>query len=210
MEGVRANLPFPRARLLIRVMRGILLLLAASLVVAASFPRGEHPSAATVVRMDLEEQAGLADLILEGTVASARPLQATDGTVHTEYELFVERTLWGEPSARRTVTLPGGVLPSGLVTVVPGMPVLTVGEDCLLMLGSPTPTGVRIPVGLGQGRLRLGRGFDGRRTLSQDRSGLSFVNGLGSREAEGGSVFDYSEVISRLQARLNRRRGEQR
>ena len=55
-----------------------------------------------------------------------------------------------------------------------------------------------------------GRGFDGRRTLAQDRAGLSFVSRTGLRDAEGGSIQDYSEVISRLQARLNVRRGEQR
>lgn len=179
-------------------------------MVAALRPLAEHPSAATVVRMDLEEQAGLADLIVEGTVLTARPFQAADGTVHTEYELFVDRTLWGEASARRTVTLPGGALASGRVTVIPGMPVLSVGEDCLLLLGPVAPSGVRIPVGLGQGHLRLGRGFDGRRTLAQDRSGLSFIDSQGLRCADGVSIFDYSEVVSRLQARLNSRRGGQR
>jgi hypothetical protein len=192
------------------VMRGILLLLAVSLIVTVSQPLFEQPSAATVVRMDLEQQADLADLVLEGTVASARPLRAADGTIRTEYELLIDRTLWGEPRARRIVTLPGGALPSGLVTLIPGMPVLSVGEDCLLLLGPETTTGLRIPVGLGQGRLRLGRGFDGRRTLAQDHVGLSFVSRTGLRDAEGGSIQDYSEVISRLQARLNVRRREQR
>ena len=193
-----------------RVMRALLFFFAVSLIVTASWPRPDQPSAATVLRMDLEQQADLSDLVLVGTVASARPFQATDGTIRTEYEMLVDRTLWGESRARRTVTLPGGALPSGRVTVIPGMPKLSLGEDCLLLLGPETTSGMRIPVGLGQGRLRLGRGFDGRRTLEQDHAGLSFTGIAGLREGEGGSVCDYSEVISRLQARLNVRRGEQR
>ena len=94
-------------------MRGILLLLAVSLIVTASQPLFEQPSAATVLRMDLEQQADLADLVLEGTVASARPLRAADGTIRTEYELLIDRTLWGEPRTRRTVTLPEAPCPRG-------------------------------------------------------------------------------------------------
>lgn len=187
-----------------------ILLAALAAVALVGLPAPRAPRAATVLQLDLPEQADLADLVLEGTVQHARPVEQPDGTVATEYELSVSSTLWGEHRANRVLRVPGGVLPSGRGTLVPGLPTLAVGEEVLLLLSAKGTHEWRLPVGLGQGKFRLTRAADGRRLAVRDARGISQVGSVGTTEVEAAEVFEYAEVRARLEAALNARRAEGR
>ena len=144
-------------------MRRALVLAAAALAFAqgprVTLPSGDLPQrevgAGTAVRLDIEGLVEHAELVLEGRVLSRRAVRTTRGRVATEVELDVLRTFLGEERARRTVRVPGGLLPDGSGVLIPGMPTLLEGEDVLLFLTGPSATGARMPVGLAQGKLRV-------------------------------------------------------
>lgn len=198
-------------------MRGIFPCLCAVLVallVAATQDRGHHPEASTALRMDLTQLVAGADLVLEGRVVSTLPLIAADGLVHTEIQLQVERTYWGEHLGVRTLRLPGGVLPDGHGTLVPGMPRLAMGQDVVLVLSPETHLGSRVVCGLAQGHYSLLRDVRGRRlavrwqadaTLDPDAGvGLSVPSGEGAAE-----VLEYAELVARLERAVATRRARE-
>jgi hypothetical protein len=189
-------------------MRALLAVLAALTLVG--LPAPSTPRAATVLQLDVPDQADLADLVVEGTVLHAQPVEQLDGTVATEYEIAVDATHWGEHRSMRVLRVPGGVLASGRGTLVPGMPALSVGEEVLLLLSAESGRGWRIPVGLAQGKFRLTRAADGRRLAVRDARGITQVGAAGSVEVEAAEVFEYADVRARLEAALNKRRAEGR
>ena len=189
-------------------MRGIFPCLCAvllALLAAASQDRGHHPEASTALRMDLTQLVAGADLVLEGRVVSTTPLVAADGLVHTEIQLLVERTYWGEHLGVRTLRLPGGVLPDGHGTLIPGMPQLATGQDVVLVLSPETHLGSRVVCGLAQGHYSLLRDVRGRRlavrwqadaTLDPDAHlGALVPGGVGAAE-----VLEYAELVARLES----------
>lgn len=144
----------------------------------------------------------MADLALEGRVVEAHPVAEPDGSIWTEYRVAVDQTLFGEALAERTIKLPGGTLPNGLVMVVPGVPRLSIGEEALLLLaGETTQAGARmIPVGLAQGKLTLVRGTNGRRLAVRDLAGIHAASETVHGEEASHDVHDYAELKARLTA----------
>ena len=180
------------------------LLVAGSLLLA--YTHAAPAAVGTTVRMDVEDLVDGADLVLEGRVASAVASLAEDGRwIETRYGLAVERTWLGEELGVRDVHLPGGVLADGSGMVVPGMPSLCVGERVVLFLTEPGPTGVRMPVGLAQGKMRIVAAPGGRALAVTDASGATLVE----TEAHGIDLIhvrDYAAVVAEIEAASARKR----
>lgn len=187
-------------------MGRVFLLLGLALGLSAGLlPRGleQDVDAGTAVR--LESIQGLVDeahLVLEGYVRSARPLIGPAGLIETEYSLDVDRTFLGQDLPQRVLRLPGGVLENGNGLLLPGMPSIVEGEDVLLFLSDTGATGVRMPVGLSQGKFRVEASLDGTRRLSRRHGALTLVDPASGvlHDAGGANVFDYAETIAEIHA----------
>jgi len=174
---------------------------AAALVVPASL-------AGTAIRMEVEDLVDHSDLVFEGRVLSAVSLPTPEGRIETEYKVLVQRGFWGAEGATRTFRLPGGSLSDGRSLVIPGMPAIRAGEDALFFLTVQGPTGVRMPVGLAQGKMEVLTDSQGYRALARSQEHLSFVNPVTGaiEKADPLAIFDYDETVKRIQAAAAARR----
>lgn len=179
-------------------------LFAAAFLLQAALAR-----AGTAVRMDVRALVEGADLALEGRVISSRAVIGPRGRIDTEYVLAVDRTFVGEAQASRAIRLPGGVLPDGRGMIVPGLPRLAVGEDAIVFLSGADASGMRMPVGLAQGRFQVVRDLAGRRRLVRDQTGLELVDPAAApgrqaeaivQPADAVAWFDYAAVIAEIEA----------
>lgn len=195
----------PTSRTRIHTMHRMLptaaLACAAAALLASAFSHGSV-RAGTAVELDVPAMVEYADLVVEGRVQSATPRVSAGGRIETEYLLSVDRTYWGEDAGTRSITIPGGVLPNGRGMLVPGMPRLVPGEDVLLLLSGPGATGVRVPVGLAQGKFRLVAGPEGTRLAVREQGSLSLVNGGSAsvRHADSLAVMAYADLVAELES----------
>ena len=162
--------------------------------------RASSLEAGTALRLSLEEVVQRADLALEARVVASAGALGPRG-IHTEYTLSVDRTFVGEHESMRKVRLPGGVLSDGRGCAIPGMPRLHVGEDVFLMLGPPSIDGVRVVIGLAQGKYRIVRSVDGMRVALRHDGPLTLIGAEGAVLSDGGvTVVEYAEMLARLTA----------
>lgn len=191
-------------------MRRSLLLLSLALgVLALCRPRSSSHDvdAGTAVRLDVSQLAERADLVLEARVLSASAALGAGNLVETEVVLDVERTLYGVHEPTRSVHLPGGLLPNGNGLLLPGMPSLQPGEDVLLFLSEASDSGVRMPVGLSQGKFRVETNLSGARRLRRSHGSLTTVPAGGGAlwDSTGDEVFDYAATLAEVHAALSLR-----
>ncbi len=160
--------------------------------------------AGTVVRMDIEELARNAELVFDGRVLFARSFRDERGLVRTEYTVSVATSFAGGPQSTRTFELPGGTLADGSGLMIPGAPSLAVGEDVLLFLTRESASGLRVPVGLAQGKLRLVRDGAGRAGLVRENADLTLVDPqTGALSAAPvPAVLAYEAVAERIRSAL--------
>jgi hypothetical protein len=162
----------------------------------------QRVQAGTAVQMDIPTVVENADLILEVHVLSTRT-ERIEGMVETEYLLQVAHTFWGEDELTRIVRLPGGVLPDGSGMILAGMPQLVEGEDALLFLSEMGASGVRMPVGLAQGKYGIRMNSEGVKELVSDQSGVTLVSPAGKlTSGEGRKVLSYALMIAEVEAAL--------
>lgn len=164
---------------------------------------GATSALATVVaRRSVPEMVAAADRILEGRVESAVAFEAPIGIVATRVTLTVER---GFRNAKEGDTwafdIPGGeVGDRGLL--IPGMPSFEVGEGVLLFLTADTEAGIRLPVGLGQGKYRVVRDpATGEKRLTRSIGAVELLDvKTGRREAAPADErFDYASFTEALE-----------
>lgn len=186
---------------------GLSLLLA---LLALDRPRSTEVEAGTALRLEIEELAVRAQLVVEGRVIATRAFRDSRGEVRTEYLLSIDETYAGEPLGTRRFELPGGVLADGSGTLIAGMPTLALGEDALLFLTGESASGLRVPVGLAQGKLRLVRDPAGKLGLLRDAADLTLLDPTtgASASAPTPTVLDHAGVVQRI--RRARSRGEAR
>jgi len=178
--------------------------LSLSIALAAAAPAG------TAVRLTLADLADRSDLCLEAKVTAARAILESGKRIDTEYTLSVLRTFWGEAQASRAIRLPGGVLPDGRGMVLPGLRGLEPGEEVLLFLSKPDPLGMRVPIGLAQGTLRVETDKLGRKHLVPDERGLAIVAPGGAPQAnEPPRVLDYAAAVAEIESALAARRARE-
>jgi len=158
-------------------------------------------TAGTAIKLDIGGLVREADLVLEGRVLAARVQRDERGRIETEYTLSVVRTFLGEAVATRVFRLPGGVLPDGSGLILPGMPAIDVGEDALLFLSKPGSTGLRMPVGLAQGKFKIVRDTHGLASLVRTQTDLVLVDPTtGSvQPSSGWSALDYQATAKAIE-----------
>lgn len=162
--------------------------------------------AGTAVRLDLDELVERSSLVFEGRVLERRAVRSADGRIETELRLAADRHFVGAETPERVVRVPGGVLPDGSGLLIPGMPRVAEGEELILFLTEPSATGSRMPVGLGQGKLRVVTDLSGARVLVREPVGLSTaLPNAPHAHQEGWEVMGYAETIAHLRAAADRK-----
>jgi hypothetical protein len=161
----------------------------------------------TAVRLGVPDLVQRSDLCLEGRVTAARAILEPGKRIDTEYTISVERTFWGEAQASRAIRLPGGVLPDGRGMAIPGLPSLAVGDDVLLFLSKPDALGMRMPIGLAQGTMKVATDRAGKKRIVRDSSGLAIAGADGkTRPADDAAVLEYAAVLAEIDAAVAARR----
>ncbi|MEM7309093.1 MAG: hypothetical protein AAF682_20585 [Planctomycetota bacterium] len=193
-----------------RLLAAFLGLFIVSCALAVFGHRSSGVEAGTAIRMDIPELAARAELIVEARVLSAQALELPDGRIETEFVLDVKRTFKGVDLPVRAIRLPGGILPDGRGMLLAGMPGVKPGEDLLLFLTDAGDSGVRMPIGLAQGKFRVVQSATGEKVLVREQAGLSLVRPGTTevREADGVAILPYAEVLAQIEA--TRAQGESR
>jgi len=185
---------------------------AAAVLLAGPFFRRDGVAAGTAIRLDVPQLAYNAGLIVEGRVLSAETVEV-DGLVATEYLIAIDQTFYGSERGYRTVRLPGGVREDGSGLMLAGMPVVTPGDRSLLFLSDESANGLRMPVGLAQGKFDIVRLADGSKRLVRDSANVTLIHPkTGSiTHTLGRSVYDYGQVVAEIETGVARkRRGKKR
>jgi hypothetical protein len=188
-------------------------LLLAALLPFVSIPHALAPErrvqAGTALALDLESAVARADLVVEGRVASSTCVANARGRIETRCTLALSRTFFrasGDAGPTLELRLPGGVLPDGRGLVIPGLPTLAVGDEVVLVLSPESRAGLRLPIGLAQGVLRVVRAADGSRRLSRDARATELVGPAGERRAGTSELLDYAAAVARIEAAAAARR----
>jgi hypothetical protein len=187
-----------------RLLLAAAALFAADLLLAFTLLPAPEIEAGTAVRLDVSGLARNAELIVEGRVLSARSVEA-DGLLQTEYLLEVARTFAGPDEPYRAFRLPGGLRADGSGLLIPGMPRIGAGEEVLLFLTGESRNGMRMPVGLAQGKFSLVTLPDGTKRLARETTAALVAPGQEPGEPGARTVMDYAEVVAEIQAALNRK-----
>ena len=161
---------------------------------------------ATVVEyLDLPGLVERAQIIAEGRCLSVRSERDPQGGIVTVVDLMVERGFRGSlPGDRVVFRMPGGELDDRSL-IIPGMPRFEPDDEVLLFLTGPSSRDIRVPVGLGQGRLRILRDpVTGAKRLERSIAGLSLVGANGAPVLADRSLpdLDYEDFVARLEALL--------
>jgi hypothetical protein len=176
--------------------------LAGSFLLTALRPSAGDVEAGTALRMDVGELAQRSALVVEARVLGMHALEEADGRIETELQLEVARTFRGEDVVYRAVRLPGGVLPDGRGMLLAGMPRVEVGETAILFLTAPTGSGMRMPVGLAQGKMRVVTAPSGEKLVVCDQAGLELAHRATGAitAADGTHVRSYAQVLAQIEA----------
>ena len=82
------------------------------------------------------------------------------------------------------------------------------GEELILFLTGESEGGVRMPVGLAQGKFRIVRDKDGTKRLEREGHGVTLVDPETGSSSESApvSVYQYADVVAQIEATLARTR----
>jgi hypothetical protein len=85
---------------------------------------------------------------------------------------------------------------------------LVPGEDVLLMLSAPAGDGMRVPVGLAQGKFQILTDRSGQRTALRDQASLTLLDAStpASKPADGINVMSYAELLAQIEVAVVRKR----
>lgn len=192
-------------------MHRIILALAALSCIALLVRPGDV-RAGTAVRLDVSGLVDHADLVVEARVIASRTLLVASGRIETEYTLDVKRAFLGDAQLAHTIRLPGGVLPAsqgGRGLLIPGMPSLGDGENVVLFLTGAGASGMRMPVGLAQGKYRIVADALGRRFALQSLNALSLVDAQGAPTAAVADSVEFDVLATQIEAAVQARRARE-
>lgn len=197
--------PRPAPHMMKRALCAAALAALASLPVPCLAPR--PVDAGTAVRLQIEDLVREADLVFEGRVLAANAFRDPRGITCTEYTVSVHRSYWGAPQGTRVFTLPGGVLPDGSGTLIPGTARLAAGEDALLFLSGESRNGWRATVGLAQGLFEIERDAQGVASLTRSQADLVLVDPRSGAAQPAGVAarLAYDAVVARIEAAVERK-----
>ena len=157
-----------------------------------------------VVRLDLPGLVRRAEAVFEGKCLSTRPVLDGAGNVATAVTVRISRSFKGVPTgADVEFRIPGGER-GEVGLLIPGMPGFAPGEEILVFLTPESWTGIRMPVGLGQGKFRVETDArTGEKKLARSLGGLDLVDPatgapLVSPGEEGFDYVAFTAVVDRL------------
>jgi hypothetical protein len=159
-------------------------------------------AAGTALRLDIEGLTDRAEAVLEGRIVSKTVLQVGPKRIETEYVVRVERDLLGASSSVFNFRLPGGTLADGRGMVIAGMPELLVDEEVLLFLTGESAAGIRMPVGLAQGKFRVLRDAQGTKRLTRAGGPLELVAPNGTLQTLAPSALEYAATLQQIETAL--------
>jgi hypothetical protein len=193
--------------------------MAAAMLAAITVPVG----AGMVLKMNLSQLTNRADAIFRGNVLSAEPgkISIGGGTLPTViYRLRVDEAFKGEFDAKENaapeveITMLGTlkeVVQSGnqthLSAALPEVPKLRVGEDYVLFTTAPGKSGLRAPVGLGQGSFRVYLGDNKTELAVNELNNLGLFDGGASLqrvEAASQGPVTYTRLAQAILAELGK------
>ena len=164
----------------------------AAMLAAVTAPAG----AAMILKMNLAQLTDRADAIFRGEVLSVEPgkIAIGGGTLPTvTYRLRVDETFKGEFEAKENaspeveITMLGtfkASVRSGnqtrLSSSLPEIPKLNVGESYVLFTTAQSASGLRSPVGLGQGSFRIYAGANKTELAVNELNNLGLFDGAAS------------------------------
>lgn len=192
--------------------------MAAAMLIVIAAPAG----AGMILKMNLAQLTDRADTIFRGEVLSAEPgkISIGGGTLPTvTYRLRVDETFKGEFEAKENAspeveitmlgTFKATAATSGrhtrLTASLPELPKLRVGESYVLFTTAPGNSGLRSPVGLGQGSFRIYAGDNKTELAVNELDNLGLFDGVGPAQrsqAPTGPVT-YSRLANAILAELN-------
>jgi len=191
----------------------------AAMLAAITAPAG----AAMILKMNLAQLTDRADAIFRGEVLSAEPgkISIGGGTLPTvTYRLRVDEAFKGEFDAKENsspeveITMLGTLKADArsgnqarLTSSLPEVPKLRVGESYVLFTTAPSASGLRSPVGLGQGSFRIYAGPNKSELAVNEINNLGLFNGAGpaqrSAQAAEGPVT-YTRLATAILDQLGR------
>jgi hypothetical protein len=190
----------------------------AAMLAAITAPAG----AGMVLKMNLAQLTDRAGAIFRGHVLSAEPgkISIGGGTLPTvTYRLRVDEAFKGEFDAKENaspeieITMLGtfkAAVRSGnqthLTSALPEVPKLNVGEDYVLFTTTPGKSGLRSPVGLGQGSFRIYPGANKTELAVNELNNLGLFDGSVSTQRAAGSEgpVTYTRLAGAILAELGK------
>lgn len=154
----------------------VALLGAALFVLLACVAALSDVRASTVEKLDLAGLFDRSEHVVHGRILESSVKLGAHGRPETTYEVAVTTAFWGASSGSLKFRTAGGALPDGRELVIPGLPKLAVGEEVLLFLTRESKRGLRMPVGLAQGKFQVVRDEHGPATLLRGESELEFLD----------------------------------
>jgi len=189
--------------------------IAAAMLAAVTVPAG----AGMILKMNLAQLTDRADAIFRGEVLSAEPGKVSigGGTLPTiTYRLRVDEAFKGAFEAKENaapeveITMLGTVKAAvrsdsqmRLSSSLPEVPKLSVGENYVLFTTAPGNSGLRSPVGLGQGSFRIYLGANKTEFAVNELNNLGLFDGGASARAEDGPVT-YTRLAVAILAELGK------
>lgn len=168
--------------------------MAAAMLAVITAPAG----AAMILKMNLSQLTDRADAIFRGQVLSAEPgkISIGGGTLPTvTYRLRVDEAFKGKFEAKENsapeveITMLGTLKTSvgagnqtHLASALPEVPKLNVGENYVLFTTAPGKSGLRSPVGLGQGSFRIYPGTNKTEFAVNELNNLGLFDGRASAQ----------------------------
>jgi hypothetical protein len=182
---------------------GAFLLFVIALAVA-----GFDVRASTVEKLDLAGLFARSEHVLHARVAAASVKLGAHGRPETEYRVDVLTTFWGGANGAFTFRTPGGALSDGREMVIPGLPRLAVGEEVLVFLSRESKLGLRLPVGLAQGKFQVVRDEHGPATLLRGESDLEVLDPVTKKPAKLATLaaLGWDATVRELERLANERR----
>lgn len=189
----------------------------AAMLAAMTVPAG----AGMVLKMNLSQLTERADTIFRGQVLSVEPgkISIGGGTLPTvTYRLRVDEAFKGKFEAKENaapeveITMLGtfkAVVRVGnqthLSPSLPEIPKLNVGENYVLFTTAPGKSGLRSPVGLGQGSFRIYPGANKTEFAVNELNNLGlFDGGASAQRAEPQGPVTYTRLAGAILAELGK------
>jgi hypothetical protein len=196
-----------------------LLWIVAAMLATITAPAG----AAMILKMNLAQLTDRADAIFRGEVLSVEPgkISIGGGTLPTvTYRLRVDETFKGQFEAKENaspeveITMLGTLKTathSGsqarLTSSLPEVPKLHVGESYVLFTTAPGKSGLRSPVGLGQGSFRIYTGANKAELAVNELNNLGLFDGAAPTQRAGqgaGGPVTYTRLAGAILAELGK------